>query len=331
MIRTIFSSFLVFTLLSSTSYALETDQYVVWNSDLSLKDSTDPLNEYMNKTVSETLEKLNQNASNLSKDQCTVVTNKIIKAFQTITPPEDKIEQEMHTNEKIDLYPRVTSFSEYYKASIYRNILVIISKVFAFISPSIKINNVFIGIDKLGHFISQGKEYFDIYKIAIENEKNIYQAETIAINSGIQQEYGKYGLLLSGVFSFSDLEANYQGFKFSKNICYDSKEPYVVFNTEVNKWVQVRKIDMRKYVNPNWDESYNNSYFGSSSAPKIVPIIKTYCELYQSKKIQNLRAKYDEAKGMPSFSKIYLWKRMLEGSIINQSTYSIKTLCTETL
>ncbi|MFN8369254.1 MAG: hypothetical protein U0T83_01380 [Bacteriovoracaceae bacterium] len=331
MSRNLFSSFLIFSILSSNSFALETDQYIVWNSDFTLKDSTEALNEYMNKNIETVLASINQNPSNLNPDKCNIITNKIIKSFQTITPPEDKIEIEMHTNAKVDLYPKVTSFSEYYKNSIYRYILVLVSKVFAFVSPSVKINNVYIGVDKLGHFISQGKEYFDLYKKEIDDNKSIYEAEVKAINLGIQQEYGKYGIFLSGVFSFADLEANYQGLKFSRSLCFDSNSPYIKFDLTENKWIQVKKIDMRRFVNPNWDESYNNSYFSPDVAPKIVPVIKAnYCEIYKSKKIQNIRAAYAKI-ATPSFSKLYLLKQILIGEIVKQNQYSIETICTESI
>jgi hypothetical protein len=76
------------------------------------------------------------------------------------------------------------------------------------LSPTIQVNGIYIGIDKLGHFFQQGFQYYEV-----EDQKK-----------GQSQEFGKgtevgfYGLASTGVYSQADLEANRQGLLFFKQI-----------------------------------------------------------------------------------------------------------------
>lgn len=71
----------------------------------------------------------------------------------------------------------------------------------------IQVNGHLIGLDKLGHFFAEGWKYFELTQ---------YDDQSIvdALEWGKQQETGKFGYTTTGIFSFADLVANFNGWRF---------------------------------------------------------------------------------------------------------------------
>lgn len=117
-----------------------------------------------------------------------------------------------------------------------------------------------IGADKLGHFFSQGYAYF---------EKAYLQGEGVeaAMAYGEWSERTYYGALLTGVYSYADLVANFNGMRFWIHLLDEFPDPlgeeaampYV--SCFQGRWVRNREFDWRAYVDAGWDEAFNCNGF----------------------------------------------------------------------
>ena len=131
-----------------------------------------------------------------------------------------------------------------------------------------KVDNCVIGTDKLGHFIAQGFQYFK--KCYLQNN-GVEEALLYGINS----ELTYYGLITTGVYSYGDLVANFQGMRFWNDILgqypdilKEAIHPYIQF--ENGKWVAINPVDMRRYFDAGWDERINQNLFSDSEVNKTV-------------------------------------------------------------
>ena len=146
------------------------------------------------------------------------------------------------------------------KNSIYWNASFIESPAIwvAGIGRSFKLGDHIIGTDKLGHFFMQGHEYFMNY-LGGEDLDHILEFD--------HHEDGIYGLSATGVKSYADMSANYQGFLFWTHF-YEGQNPYVRCE-DGKKWVKVRNFTWTDYVSDAWDEAINCSEFLPTLAPKV--------------------------------------------------------------
>ncbi|MQA91203.1 MAG: DUF4157 domain-containing protein [Gemmatimonas sp.] len=111
---------------------------------------------------------------------------------------------------------------------------------FPILNPTMRINGICVGSDKLGHFLQQGFEYLQIFQQT--------QSEQRAVEHGVSTEVGGFGLSSTGVFSNADLEANRQGLRFYRDLLAD---PSMTF-------------DIASYINANWNEETNPSHYEES-------------------------------------------------------------------
>lgn len=118
------------------------------------------------------------------------------------------------------------------------------------IAPSIKVNGVIMGTDKLGHFFADGHVNFEVYL----KTRNVYAAT----QAGIKHEEGLFGLPATGVKSYGDLAANYAGLRFWMSIL-ETDRPYL--GCREGQLVQIRKFTWVDHVNHAWDEGINCSEF----------------------------------------------------------------------
>lgn len=136
-----------------------------------------------------------------------------------------------------------------YSGSEYKGAML----AFAGIAASINIKGHYIGIDKLGHFFDQGEEY---YRVAEKTSGSMAVKINAALAHGKELEEGGLGLRTTGVKSYGDLAANYEGYRFWSQLV-TGINPY--FKCSNGKWAQVRDFDWSHYVNPAWDEAVNCS------------------------------------------------------------------------
>jgi hypothetical protein len=136
------------------------------------------------------------------------------------------------------------------------------------VGPTIKINDLCVGADKLGHLFQQGKQYFDLkyqplrekYEkdpVAAQNPSTqtdlLEQGLAAARSFGQGTEINKAGLATTGVYSNADLAANEAGLKFWEDLVQD---PNMVF-------------DVARYATIQWNEYTNPNYYAESTGKNV--------------------------------------------------------------
>jgi len=184
------------------------------------------------------------------------------------------------------------SYSLSLNDSIYRDIDYIegFSLNLKELSDVVNINGYLIGLDKLGHFFAEGWQYFELTHF---NDYSIEQA----VAWGKQQEAGKYGYSTTGIFSFADLVANYNGWRFWNRVLLEKddplkgvianflSQPYISCDIQViesiknlkiiRAWEFNNKFDLTDYLDGTWDEGNNcNSYADPIIEAKVASRIK---------------------------------------------------------
>ncbi|MDC1175082.1 hypothetical protein OAT67_06790, partial [Bacteriovoracaceae bacterium] len=125
----------------------------------------------------------------------------------------------------------------------------------------IKVNGVLLGWDKFEHFMGSGYNYF---------KKNYLKGKGIkeAMKIGYKAETGYMGAQTTGVKSYGDLIANFNGMRFWNHVLQKNDDvlgvefnegPYVQCVND--RWVQVKELDWSRYIDHAFDEGVNCSTF----------------------------------------------------------------------
>ena len=184
------------------------------------------------------------------------------------------------------------SYSLLLNDSIYRDIDYIegFSLNFKELSDVVDINGVLVGLDKLGHFFAEGWRYFELTH---SDGQTIEQA----LAWGRSQELGKFGYSMTGIFSYADLVANFNGWRFWNRVLLSRPDPLkgmlanlfdrpyvscriqiiesIVNGKIVRAWEQNAAFDLSDYIDGAWDEGNNcNSYANPFIEQKVVARIE---------------------------------------------------------
>lgn len=241
--------------------AYETDQFS--NRLTPISDSTDLLNEQVNKTILETAESWRGPRNNKK------FVNNI---YHSIGGHHwvDKLERWVMNSPDIERLrtPR--------RASIYSGHPVWATRVAALfgVGPTIKINNVLIGSDKIGHFLSQGRKYYRRY---IRYEDEARAGEWSAFT-----ERAIFGQMSTGSYSNADLVANYEGYVFYRSLFEDDVIPGkpAILRWSDGGWVIQRPFDWADHVNAYWDEALNINHYDGLLYPHMKDRLLTFCNEY---------------------------------------------------
>jgi hypothetical protein len=205
------------------------------------------------------------------------------------------------------------SYSLLLNDSIYRDIDYIegFSLNLKELSDVVNINGYLVGLDKIGHFFAQGWQYFEL---TYYDEKTLDEA----IAWGRKKEAGMFGYSTTGIFSYADLVANLNGWRFWNRVLHQQDDPfkgvianffdrpYVTCDIQILDSIRNRKIiraweyntrfDLSDYIDGAWDEGNNcNSYADPIIEEKVksriknvdpdfsCPLIDDYCEDAQDK------------------------------------------------
>jgi hypothetical protein len=259
--------------------AAETDQF--YAADAVIKDSSKEMNDYFNEHIEKGLDKANLQKIPLS---CQVVASEILTqvlgefSFKEYFKNKtfSKISHFTMNSPLIDRFPdNSITGSEYRHHSIYQyrafpaNVIGV--------SRTININGIYIGTDKIGHFSIIGRTYYHNFLEGLAAGLTSEQAQSLAIVKGIRQEVAVLGYTIGGTLSFADLEANYQGLQFARNMC-EGNHPHLIFKN--GQWVQniENLFDIRQYINPKMDEAFNVSFWAPRNWKRMKnDIVKSYC------------------------------------------------------
>lgn len=156
---------------------------------------------------------------------------------------------------------------------------------------------IYLSSDKLGHFIHSGYEayfyaelqskpgYIDVSKqtsfwnniIRLITESNRFSGQnggsSAVMEMSQNQESGVWGLGGSGVYSYADIVANIEGYKFWKQL---TDGPHPFFQCSNGTWQKVRHFTWSEFINPGWDEAMNcNGYADQKMANAVGDRIAT--------------------------------------------------------
>jgi hypothetical protein len=142
------------------------------------------------------------------------------------------------------------------------------------VGPTIRVNNVLIGSDKLGHFLSQGRKFYRRY-LRMQDEKQ-------AAGQSAFTERALFGQMTTGVYSNADLVANYEGYLFYRSLFEDDVilgKP-AILSWQDDHWVIQRPYTWADHVNAYWDEALNVNHFDSLLYPHMKARLQTFCPDY---------------------------------------------------
>ncbi len=288
-----YSFFMLVIFLACTIYctanAAEIDS--VTSREVDLDNSRDLINAIFNNRIQEGITRANERAGNMEDDGTVFCDEELLytelrKAiFQSYTASWGL--KGFSLDKELRILLAKQSYSLSLNDSIYRDIdyLEGFSLNIKELSDVIRLDNQLIGLDKIGHFFAEGWQYF---------EQTLYEEQSLeaALKWGKEQEVGKFGYTTTGIFSFSDLTANFNGWRFWNKVLLNESDPinssfsnffnqpYVdckvqlVTSTKLNKvvkaWELNRQFDISDYVDGAWDEGNNcNSYADPMIEEKI--------------------------------------------------------------
>lgn len=144
------------------------------------------------------------------------------------------------------------------------------------VGPTIKINGVLVGSDKLGHFLSQGRKFYRRYMRS--------QDEAVAAEHSAYTERAIFGQSSTGSYSNADLVANYEGFRFYLSLFEDDVIPgkLAILAWEDEQWVIQRSFTWADHVNEYWDEALNINHYDDKLYPFMKERLLTFCDDYYS-------------------------------------------------
>ncbi len=139
------------------------------------------------------------------------------------------------------------------------------------------------GVDKIEHIFQQGYTYYKIYEDAVAKGLSRDDATKKAIKWGKLSERTFFGSLVSGVFSNSDLYANYAGLRFYQGLTKpvkigDVTRPAVLTLKDgvwsFNESGDMRQTFIRPFITEHLNEALNPSIFSFNLRFSIRRIIK---------------------------------------------------------
>ena len=143
------------------------------------------------------------------------------------------------------------------------------------VGKTIRLNDQYIGSDKIGHFLSQGRKYYRRYRNSLSEQE--------AAERSAYTERAIFGQMTTGSYSNADLVANYEGHRFYRSLF----EPDIVsgkpaiLRWETDRWIIQRKFDWADHVNAYWDEALNINHFSGSLQKHMRERLLTLCPLYE--------------------------------------------------
>lgn len=155
--------------------------------------------------------------------------------------------------------------------SIYRDLGLLdnISVHWKDLSAVVRVGDALVGVDKFGHFVVEGWGYFET---AYRDGDGVEAAMTWG--EGTEETY--FGRYTTGVHSYADLVANFEGMRFWRRVRgggvdpleddLGRKRPYVQCKRRFRifgerKWRASGKLELDDYVTPVWDEAVNCSRY----------------------------------------------------------------------
>ncbi len=302
-------------LLAGQAAALETDQYYTWGTELA--DATDVVNAKLNLEMERAIA-----AFDRPPEQCIAIAKRFRKRMRFLLFHHVQT-WTLHTS-LVERMPEAGPGDlDYRRTNLYHNHGLFDFGMWMPITPTIQVNGVRIGTDKLSHFLSSGWTYYGSYRRALKHGKTPAEAADAAGRRGVLEEKLILGAAASGILSLADLEANFQGMLFYLDLC-SGDDPILV--DDGGGWRLGRPIDLRDYVHPGWDESYNNSIFRDSRWRKVQPVLKGYCDRRGHPQVQEMLARYRDMERRTAAGSVVA-ELLAEGKLQDPGRFSLDANC----
>jgi hypothetical protein len=312
---------LLLSLAWAAPCALESDQYYAWGRELA--DATDVLNAKVTLEIENELGSVNRGGAG-ERLSCRQVVGRIVPRFKDFIFHD--LELWMTKSALVDRIPATPEEElEYRRRSIYRNTGTFDLGTKMPPSPTVELNGVRTGTDKLSHFFSEGWMYARWYWNARDAGAAVSEAEGRAIRRGILWERTLLGSFASGVFSIGDLEANYQGMLFLVGLC-DGGSP--ALERGADGWRLTEPVDFRRYVTPEWDESYQSPIFGKRRWKRVRPVLQEYCPMLDDPAVVERRDEY-ALRDRVTVSEQEVARLVRADKLADPRTFDLRTVCAE--
>ena len=148
-----------------------------------------------------------------------------------------------------------------------------VTKLFG-VGDTILLNGQFVGSDKIGHFLSQGRKFYKRWRR--------YGSEAKAAERSAYTERAIFGRMTTGAYSNADLVANYEGHRFYRSLFEDDIVPGkpAILRWEGGGWVVQRAFDWADHVNEYWDEALNVNHYDALLYPHMRRRLLEFCPQY---------------------------------------------------
>ena len=144
---------------------------------------------------------------------------------------------------------------------------------------------------------------------------------------GVGREKTIEGGTSTGVLSFADLEANFQGFRLVRSLCADDGRPSLA-RGEGGIWVLSGRVDIRDYINPDWDEAFNPSFYIKRRWRNVRERMTAHCDKLSLPEVVERFRDYRE-RYRPSSNAQILRELESEGRLPSREAYSLRAVCEE--
>lgn len=272
MVKAFFIGSLLF-LSTNAPFAAETDQFS--KLDHPIQDSADLLNDRANEYLRISLESLNQKEQNCDEEKLYKELRRYYSNHLKGVLMKEILKDSSFDKRNISLEESI--FKGWTAWDGIGMGLPFLKSSNLTLTGVMRIGDQTIGTDKLEHFWGQGYHYFTTNYLKGKGTIK-------ALKQGIAKEKIILGgnKIGNGVFSYGDLGANFNGMRFWNHILQLRLDvlgekhdigPFV--KCIENKWVQVKEIDFRYYVDDSMDESINCSKYPSkSTVEKVTKALK---------------------------------------------------------
>lgn len=159
------------------------------------------------------------------------------------------------------------------KASVYRDwdltSGIFLARSQLTLSPLIKLGGLVIGVDKLEHMFGSGFRYYQLRYLEDMPLKRV-----LALGAAAEKLYLGGNVLETGVFSFGDQSANFNGMRFWNHVLQKGDDvlgrqynfgPYVLCRDGRWEMNPRRPVDLSRYMDRSLQENYNCSRFATQA------------------------------------------------------------------
>jgi hypothetical protein len=302
---------------SSSVGALETDQYYAWGKPLA--DSTAVVNAWFNLELERAIASF---PDHHPPESCRKVAVAYRKRLRFLLLHE--IQVWAWNSKWVDRIPDGGEEQrEYRRTNLYSRHPWIDTGTWMPFTPTFEVAGVRVSTDKLAHLVSSGWTYYGEYQEGLSKGETPEEARRRAVRRGILEESLILGRMASGVLAIPDIEASYAGMQFYLDLC-DVEDP--VLRLGEDGWFISRPVDLRRYVTPRWDESFQRPVYSKSRWRKVRPVLESYCDRFDDPQVVAMRRRY-RAMDERSLVGELVAEMVAEGKLEDPELFGLEAVC----